>query len=32
MRVFSKGVFSVLMSILSKYKALAMRVFTGLMW
>jgi hypothetical protein len=31
MRVYPKGVFSVLMSILSKYEGLAVRVFTGLM-
>jgi hypothetical protein len=32
MRVYPTGVFSVLLSILSKYKELAVRVFTGLMW
>jgi hypothetical protein len=31
MRVYPRGVISVLISILSKYKELAGRVFTGLM-
>jgi hypothetical protein len=32
MHVYPRGVFSVLIIILSKYKGLAVRVFTGLMW